>query len=682
MKLFCIECGFRKGYNPMPARTPSPSSMEQPHDQKISDQNIQPLYNPYASHSVSQPEPSPIAQPSTRPRFDSMADFRRRQSTEEAAIQQALKSIHLNYQIGEEVFYPKNYHELEQQLTRNHYDKSKLNLSTHRENPSHFGLGQVLAVHRNNYTVSLMDNTLNTTITVHAALIYKFQWQEYSQYRRGVSVNFYDEERLQWNSGRIESILADDKTVGISYGYHDDFKLLPIYYVKPYEELKEDEWSEASDFVFREYVRDVATELAKKSMDANGDEDIVIDVDEFRAAMEKLGIRSLTSRNKAFEIFDQIKQEIIYQQLQVEENTAATMQLLMNEGHMIGSYQCCGYCQQHRQSDGVCLTNCNHAICKTDFQRLMDNVIQSAATLKCPQCGADINPIDIQRHGRHNQYAVITQLQLDSVQQQFGGGLGMINYEDYTTAKCLSCAQENDIMKGLQQFVCIFCQMDNCLKCNKAHRMEQSCEEYRRRTANNNNASPLQQPQNPFMMMMNQQQINNGGGRQHAFRSRWTHDHASDPRHNQAVLTNVMKNSAEWTSIIQQMKYAPDKIVQIQRVENEQLWQKYSAYSAGLGGQLKEVEVWHGTRNTDPSMIYHTGFLKEKARVGGCLWFAVNSSYSMNGFQHPIQNGQFQLFLCLVAGGNPQHVKYIRSNKILNVYKNEAAYPAYLITYR
>lgn len=229
-------------------------------------------------------------------------------------------------------------------------------------------------------------------------------------------------------------------------------------------------------------------------------------------------------------------------------------------------------------------------------------------------------------------------MQINAIQEQFGN------------ARCVNCGFNNDIMDGLIQYVCMQCYTDNCLQCQASHPTNQSCEEFK-------------------------------ASQQHPFRATWQHNHDLDPRNN-AILTDVIKNSTEWNAIVSHMKYQNDKVLQIQRIEHKKLWDKYIAYHASLRGMVQEVQVWHGTRKTDPSLIYNNGFLKEKSRVGGCLWYAVNSSYSMNGFQHKMRNGKSQLFLCLVAGGNNNDVKYIRNNKILNVYKNEATYPAYLITYR
>ena len=61
--------------------------------------------------------------------------------------------------------------------------------------------------------------------------------------------------------------------------------------------------------------------------------------------------------------------------------------------------------------------------------------------------------------------------------------------------------------------------------------------------------------------------------------------------------------------------------------------------------------------------------------------FATENTYSMNGFQHVLGNRKHQCFLAFVCCGHQGDVKFIRQNKILNVYKDAATYPAYLLTY-
>ena len=359
------------------------------------DNGVQPIYSNWNSNNQPQNEQKQShandnedKKEPVRQRFMSMADYhKQQQSMDDQSLNKAMSSlnINMNYYIGDQIFYPKNHGELEEKLRQNNYDINKVNHPTRQQDPSKYSLGQVLSINVDKYTLTIADalqNNNNQNITIHASLISKFPYWEYNDFIRGISVSFYDELSSNWNTGRIESVI--DKSVGINYG-HDNFTMVPIWYLKKYEEIKEDEWSEASDFVFREYVRDVATELAKKSLSGNKD---VIDPDEFRAAMERLGIRSSTSRNKAFQMFGEIKEDIITQQRAAQNNMSATFKLLMSEGHVIGPYKCCGYCQQNKNNDGVCLSNCKHTICKQCFAQLTDNAIQSKSSLKCPQCMA------------------------------------------------------------------------------------------------------------------------------------------------------------------------------------------------------------------------------------------------------------------------------------------------------
>ena len=147
-----------------------------------------------------------------------------------------------------------------------------------------------------------------------------------------------------------------------------------------------------------------------------------------------------------------------------------------------------------------------------------------------------------------------------------------------------------------------------------------------------------------------------------------------------AQLVVVDKDSAEYASVVKHMRYTPAKVDRIQRVEFDALWRKYGAYASQLGKAFEEKRVWHGSRRTDPKMIWANGFDKGKSRVGNCIWFAANSSYAMNGFQHPVADGASQLFLCYVAAGHDGDVKFTRKNKIITVHINCACYPGYLIT--
>eukprot|EP00483_Globobulimina_turgida_P001866 UN01868 len=198
----------------------------------------------------------------------------------------------------------------------------------------------------------------------------------------------------------------------------------------------------------------------------------VIDPNEFRSAMERLGIKSLTSRTKAFEIFEQLKSEIIVSQQQQEENMAQTLQLLMSEGYVIGEYKCCGGCKTVKNDgEGIYLTNCKHIICKNDFIQILDVMLQNRRQkliLKCPSanCSKEINTIDIERHGTLYQNSIITQMRLDMIQYNFDA------------AVCLTCGEKNDILDGLIQYVCMYCGSDNCLQCKAIHSNDMPCDEF------------------------------------------------------------------------------------------------------------------------------------------------------------------------------------------------------------
>ena len=76
-------------------------------------------------------------------------------------------------------------------------------------------------------------------------------------------------------------------------------------------------------------------------------------------------------------------------------------------------------------------------------------------------------------------------------------------------------------------------------------------------------------------------------------------------------------------------------------------------------------------------------FLCRVFPAGGCIWFAVHSTYSMTGYGYQLQGrGTSTLMLSMVAVGNPDHVRFIRNNEILNVFENAATYPGYLVEFR
>ena len=191
------------------------------------------------------------------------------------------------------------------------------------------------------------------------------------------------------------------------------------------------------------------------------------------------------------------------------------------------------------------------------------------------------------------------------------------------------------------------------------------------------------------------------------------------PQTSDVQLCPVEKDTNEWTHIEKLMResLADVRIETIRRIQNKHLWQKYSFFRRVIqkrmnGRDINEKELFHGTRQNDPSMIYESekGF---DFRFGSsnCLWgqgsyFAVKASYSDNGYAYRLPDGTKQLILARVVtgeskfmnkreklsvpplkpGSTKERYDTIRANtggsEIYVVYDHEKAYPAYLITYR
>jgi len=165
------------------------------------------------------------------------------------------------------------------------------------------------------------------------------------------------------------------------------------------------------------------------------------------------------------------------------------------------------------------------------------------------------------------------------------------------------------------------------------------------------------------------------------------------------------------------------KISQIERIQNQWLWEYYSfekkkllAKNQGFTNSSVEVELFHGTSLTDPRKIYsgEVGFdmrFGAQGMWGRGIYFAVNASYSNNGYAFKTDAQEKQLFLAKVLIGQPYlcandpslvlppinpnaHSKVgfaeerydsvtgeTANSKIFVLYENKKAYPSYLITY-
>jgi hypothetical protein len=100
-------------------------------------------------------------------------------------------------------------------------------------------------------------------------------------------------------------------------------------------------------------------------------------------------------------------------------------------------------------------------------------------------------------------------------------------------------------------------------------------------------------------------------------------------------------------------------IVEIKRIYNYRLYTNYAykheAFSRAEGKAVKIRHLFHGTKTTDPKVIYDTDTGLD-SRVGQGMWgqgtyYAVNSSYSVNySFTRP--DGNHDMFCCSVIIGD------------------------------
>ena len=190
-------------------------------------------------------------------------------------------------------------------------------------------------------------------------------------------------------------------------------------------------------------------------------------------------------------------------------------------------------------------------------------------------------------------------------------------------------------------------------------------------------------------------------------------------------LFQVTRGSPEWQQVEGKFSatMAGQPIYYIARIQNKWLWEKYAIQKKRLDrknqGRVNEMELFHGTRNNDPKLIYEgeDGFdMRYGARGmwGVANYFAVNASYSDN-YTHQSQMGRKEMFFVKVLtgdsyncppdgslrmppakpttggaqGGDVQftQMKYdtvtghTHGSQVFMTYDNDKAYPAYLISY-
>ena len=205
-----------------------------------------------------------------------------------------------------------------------------------------------------------------------------------------------------------------------------------------------------------------------------------------------------------------------------------------------------------------------------------------------------------------------------------------------------------------------------------------------------------------------------------------------EPQSDVIELMNVSKGSLEWNKILNCMQETLPtvKLTSIQRIQNENLWEKYCQHKERMGRKgserVNEKELFHGTSKTPPEEIYKSeeGFDMRFSRSG--MWgrgnyFAESAKYSASSYSYRKETthtllylfsrtvSEKQIFLAKVLTGDSyrsppdqtlqipplkitssssEKIRYDTVNGISHggeliyiAYSNDKAYPMYLITF-
>ncbi|ETO19998.1 poly polymerase, catalytic region domain-containing protein [Reticulomyxa filosa] len=421
--------------------------------------------------------------------------------------------------------------------------------------------------------------------------------------------------------------------------------------------------------------------------------------------------------------------------LQQEKNdplVSEEMARMLQDGHYLKEFTCNG-CQNKQTAGGVELRNCQDPICYTCFSNIVNTALSSKQSPQCPTCLSGINVEDITTHISKNKAQELSDMLTEKKIAEFGdlyycndtqcGGYLAIEQRTVDQFRCPKCNQNNCILckscvisiSIARKYMQLYIFLPPNKKCDVEIHPPQLC------PLKPQVRLPIIPPSLPMPIPIRPRHNGEPGGRPTLAvilnRKEWLNNeyffdqwediedsivNKEGASENEELidlekLTNISKSydvkrdSEEWKFVL---NYVEDEAtikrqwVKVERIQQGKLWISYYRYCQALksrGINPEERAFWHGTRATEPSKMWKgTGFDIQYARIGGCLWFAVSNTYSMNGFQYVCQDGSncHQIFLGLVATGVGMDCKFIRQDTILNVYKNECTYPAYVITYR
>lgn len=139
--------------------------------------------------------------------------------------------------------------------------------------------------------------------------------------------------------------------------------------------------------------------------------------------------------------------------------------------------------------------------------------------------------------------------------------------------------------------------------------------------------------------------------------------HWEDMKGQTVVPVKLTEGSREFGDVEKEFKRTGRtfKIVQIERVQNSTLWKNYMIKKEELEAKNKhknnEKFLFHGTGPDKTDQINHHGFNRSYAGMHGAMYgngtyFAVDSSYSAQGYSQPDANGHKRMYLARVLVGD------------------------------
>uniref|UniRef100_A0A8C1QZM9 Poly [ADP-ribose] polymerase n=1 Tax=Cyprinus carpio TaxID=7962 RepID=A0A8C1QZM9_CYPCA len=191
--------------------------------------------------------------------------------------------------------------------------------------------------------------------------------------------------------------------------------------------------------------------------------------------------------------------------------------------------------------------------------------------------------------------------------------------------------------------------------------------------------------------------------------------HWEDMKGQSVVLVKLRADSKEYADVEKEFKKTglSINIIKIERVQNSALWRNYLIKKEELEVKNKHTNneklLFHGTGSDKTDQINNQGFNRSFAGMHGALYgngtyFAVDPSYSAQGFSKPDAKGRKRIYLARVLVGDfTQGRKGIRTppkkssqsvdlydsvtDKTNNpsmfvIFNDVQAYPEYLITFR